>query len=232
MDDAKKRRSNKGRTATRRINELSTAIKDELPIEELEEKGKKLRIAMEELGVAHDEVLDQVTSEKDEEIDQLENWYYDYNQRANIAIRSLAKIKNKSNESKESTFREAKVEKLKLPKFDSSPKLYFKWKKTFERYLKQFDDETKYDYLLTHTLGEAHEYVSNKGTYMEAIEKLDEKFGNKHYIMKLLLEDIKSTSIAKVGDFSSFEKLSFQVTNFRDRLIEMGLNGEVENLKP
>ena len=55
------------------------------------------------------------------------------------------------------------------------------------------------------------------------------QFGDKHFILKLLLEDIKSIPLVKSGDFIGFEKLSFRVNNFRDRLIEMGLINEVEN---
>ena len=157
----------------------------------------------------------------------LEDWYYEYVKKANQAMQKASAYDGGSSSSRSSN--EIKIEKLKLPKFDSSPKTYFKWKKTFERYLKDRDDETKYDYLLTHVEGEAKEYVANKSSYGDAIAKLDEKYGNKHYIMKLLLEDVRKLPTAAIGNFAAFEKLSFQVNNFSDRLIEMGLKEEVEN---
>lgn len=62
-----------------------------------------------------------------------------------------------------------KVKKLDVPKFDSDPKSYYKWKETFLRYTKEFEDEARYDYLFSHTEGEAHSYVANRCTFYEAI---------------------------------------------------------------
>ena len=122
-----------------------------------------------------------------------------------------------------------RIQKLQVPKFDNSPTSYFKWKLTFERYMKQFDDETKYDYLYSYTEGISHEYVMNKSNYKDAIAILDEKFGNKHIILKSLLDEIRYLPVVKRGDYKTFENLAFKVNNFRDRLIEMSLGNEVEN---
>ena len=83
------------------------------------------------------------------------------------------------------------------------------------------EDETKYDYLFLHTGGKAHEYVSNKSVYSEAMAMLDEKFVNKHVILKLLLDDIRRLPMVTRDNFNAFENISFKVCNFRDRLIEM-----------
>ena len=76
MEEAKKLRSNKGKTVTRRINELDFATKSGVPTAELEVKVGKLREAMEELGVAHDGVMAAVTNETETTTDEIETWYY------------------------------------------------------------------------------------------------------------------------------------------------------------
>ena len=91
------------------------------------------------------------------------------------------------------------------------------------------DNDTKYDYLLSCTDGKAYEYVSNQRTYEDAIGKLDKEFGNVHEIMKILLDEIRVIPRLKESEFTAFENLSFKVNNFRDKLIEMGLQEEVEN---
>ena len=48
-------------------------------------------------------------------------------------------------------------------------------------------------------------------------------------IMKILLEEIRDIPRLKESEFTAFENLSFKVNNFRDKLIEMGLQEEVEN---
>ena len=121
MEEAKRVRSNKGKTATRRINELITATKEDLHSEELDAKVQKLREAIEKLGVAHDVVLESVTSEEEAAVIGLENWYYDYDKKANVAIRNAGKRKCLENR-KDSGARKVKIETLKVPKFDSSPK--------------------------------------------------------------------------------------------------------------
>ena len=77
-----------------------------------------------------------------------------------------------SYESEIQTSRHMPVTKLcPLPRYIAISK-----KSIFERYMKNRDDETKYDYLLTSTTGEAKTYVINKATYAEAITRLDDFF--------------------------------------------------------
>ena len=129
MEDAKKNRSDKGRMATRRTNELNSAISQELPVEELESKIGILKEAMEELGLAQDKVLEKLEEDNDKEeyanlVEELEIWYFKYVEKANSAIRMVGLIK-KEQEIDKTNRSDVKIDKLKLPKFDSSPKSYF-----------------------------------------------------------------------------------------------------------
>ena len=121
------------------------------------------------------------------------------------------------------------MKKLEIPTFNSDPKMYHKWKQTFLRYTSNYDEEAKYDYLLSHTEGEANRYIANRREFSEAIEKLDEKFGNIHDIMGILTDEIKAISLVHKGDFKGFESLTLKVNDFQDRLILMGKEHEVEN---
>jgi hypothetical protein len=59
--------------------------------------------------------------------------------------------------------------------------------------------------------------------------KLEEKYGNVHVIMGILVDEIKSLHIVRKGDFKSFEQLSNRVNEFHDRLKLMGRNNDAEN---
>ena len=61
------------------------------------------------------------------------------------------------------------------------------------------------------------------------MKKLEEKFGNKHTIMSMLIDGIKSLSIVKRGDFKSFENLSITVNDFHEKLTLMENDGDAEN---
>ena len=122
-----------------------------------------------------------------------------------------------------------KLKKLELPKFNGDPKEYHKWKGIYDRFTNECDDETKYDYLLSSTTGEARRYVENKANFTEAIQRLDEKYGNIHTIMGVLIDEIKSLHTVRRGDFRAFEQFSLKVDEFYDRLKLMGKASDVEN---
>ena len=61
------------------------------------------------------------------------------------------------------------------------------------------------------------------------MEKLDDKYGNIHTILVILIDEIKTIPVVRKGDFKGFEQLTFQVNYFRDRLCLMGLEKEADN---
>ena len=61
------------------------------------------------------------------------------------------------------------------------------------------------------------------------MESLEKEFGNKHVLMSLLIDDIKSLPVVRKGDFKAFERLSYEANAFRDRLWEMGFAAESEH---
>ena len=63
------------------------------------------------------------------------------------------------------------------------------------------------------------------------MQKLEEKYGNVHFIMGLLIDDIKSLPIVRRGDFRSSEKLTFHVNDFHDRLRLESCGDGVDNQK-
>ena len=89
--------------------------------------------------------------------------------------------------------------------------------------------EVKYDYLLSATKGKSNDLVANRSTYREAMGNLDKEFGNIHMIMGLLIDDVRSLSVVRKGDFKGFERLAYEARAFKDRLEEMGLADEAEN---
>lgn len=232
IEAAKSNCSRKKGVVTRRINELSNAIRNDVNVSDLREKVKQVKEAMENLGLVFDDyvtIFDELTEK--EIIETAEKWYYEYDNRANRIIAQASRVIDpvKKIEEKIQPDRNIKLEKLKLPIFESCAKDYFRWKSTFERYVNHLDSQAKYDYLSSHTRGKAHDYVMNISNYEEAIAILDEKYGNKHVILKILLDDIRKIQFVRKGDFLAFENLSFKVRNFKDRLVEMEMETEVEN---
>ena len=227
-EDLKKNRSARGGTVTRRVKELLGAIRLSSTTMELKEKIQKVKESMEALGEAQDAYVS-LLGEDQANMDAADGWYYEYDDRVNQAIMKANLLMDPSAGIKGKTPVSVKIEKLQLPKFNSSPKNYFKWKSTFERYLQGYDEKAKYDYLLSHTTGRANKYVASKSTYLEAIGILEDKYGNKHVILKMLLEEIRSLAVAKKGDFDAFENLAFKASTFCDRLIEMNMDSEVES---
>ena len=233
MDAAKKARSVKARVVSRRVNELINGIKGLLQVEDIDEKLKNLKLSHDELGALHDEVLTTM-EEADENADAFENetkWYDDYDMRVNKVVKMARTHMDemKAARAKKEEKIPVKVKKLEIPTFYSEPKKFYKWQETFLRFTKDFDDDTKYDYLLSHTEGEAHKYVENRREFRDAMFKLQEKFGNVHEIMGLLIDDVRQIPVLRKGDFNAFENLSLKVNDFHDRLILMGKRDEVEN---
>ena len=122
-----------------------------------------------------------------------------------------------------------KLQRLEVPKFHSEPKQYHKWKATFDRFTKECDDNAKYDYLLACTVGDTQHYVENRSNFTDAMIKLDEKYGNVHTMIGLLIDEIKSLPVVRKGDYKSFENLNFRVNDFHERLIMMGRREDAEN---
>ena len=235
IDAAKSSCTKKKGLVTRRINELSNAVKCGVDGPELREKVGQVKEAMQNLGLVFDGYVTMFDETTEKGIIELaEKWYYEYDYRANCVINQANKLINpvKEIDKKETEVKpdkNVKLEKLKLPTFESCAKSYFRWKSTFERYVNHLDNQAKYDYLISHTKGKAHDYVINISDYEEAIAILDEKYGNKHVILKLLLDVIRKIQFVRKGDFVAFENLSFKVRNFKDRLVEMEMETEVEN---
>ena len=235
MDAAKKSRTNCARKLTRKSNELSNAIRGRSHISEIQEKIGTLKYCMEELGTVHDEYMghfDVADEEVQTQIQKEDRWYMNYDMATNEVIkeaRDYIDYVKAAHKTEHEDAKQVKLKKIEVPTFSGHAKDYYKWKSIFERYMKNRDDKTKYDYLLTSTTGEAKTYVENKATYAEAILRLDEKYGNIHVIMGILINDVKSLQIVRKGDFKSFEQLSLKVDEFYDRLKLMGKEDDVEN---
>ena len=223
MEEAKKKRTNSARKVTRKSNELSSAVRAKLHIAEIQEKIGTLKYCMEDLGTVHDEYLSHIDPNIDgnpEEIEKEEKWYMAYDAKTNDTIKTARVYVDESKsvaKAESEDAKQVKLKKIEVPCFSGIAKDYYKWKSIFERYMKNRDHETKYDYLLTSTTGEARKYVENKATYDEAITRLDEKYGNIHIIMGILINDVKSLHMVRKGDFKAFEQLSLKVDEFYDR---------------
>ena len=87
----------------------------------------------------------------------------------------------------------------------------------------------KYDYMLNHTKGDVHRMIENKTNLRDAEATLDKEYGNVNFIMKLLIDDIRSLGIVKRNDSKSFDNLSREANNFQDRLRIMGKDSDAEN---
>ena len=182
-------------------------------------------------SIPHDTYIENINPDDADAVTVEERWYTTYDAKTNEAIKRAREYVEHTEFIKtdvEKT-KHVKLKKLEIPKFGGDPKEYYKWKSVYERYTKEYDDETKYDYLLNSTSGEARRYVENKTTYNEAITRLDEKYGNIHIIMGILINEVKSLQIVRRGDFRAFEQLSLKVDEFHDRLKLMGKENDVEN---
>ena len=79
-DEAKRSRSSKAGTVTRRINELHGAIWCAAQPNELKEKIQKVKDVMELLGAAHDSYVSYIDATDEAELTAAEKWYYEYDQ--------------------------------------------------------------------------------------------------------------------------------------------------------
>ena len=238
MDDVKKKRAGKARVLTRRTKELLNSTKLKLHEVEIVDKINNLKYAISELGTIQDDVMSLLEEqydgdagdEKDKNIKEEEEWYDAYDKQTSLAIKEARQYIDEANKNVQaSTKVSAKVKKLEVPTFKSDPKEYHKWKETFLRFTNNFEDSSRYDYLYNYTEGEAHRYVSNRRGFADAIQILDEKFGNVHDIMGILIDEIKSLSVVNKNDVNGFENLSLKVNDFKDRLVLMGKDSEAEN---
>ena len=59
--------------------------------------------------------------------------------------------------------------------------------------------------------------------------RLQEKYGNVHTIIGLLIDEIKLLRIVRRGDFDAFEILSMKVNEFYEKLVLMGKREDTEN---
>ena len=230
MEDAKKNRSNAARKVTRKSNELLTAIKGEVHKNEVQEKIDSLKECMDELGIEHDKLMEYIVETDTDAITEEEKWYTVYDAKTNETVKKAREyIEKNADATRSQPVTHVKLKKLELPKFNGDPKEYHKWKGIYDRFTNECDDETKYDYLLSSTTGEARRYVENKANFTEAIQRLDEKYGNIHTIMGVLIDEIKSLHTVRRGDFRAFEQFSLKVDEFYDRLKLMGKASDVEN---
>ena len=231
MDDAKKQRTTVARKVTRKINELNTAIKGGIHFNEIQEKIDALKLCMNELGTSQDRYLQHLyddDSTDETKISEEEKWFENYDAKTNEIIKQ-ARIYSDGTGPVATTVKHVKLKKLEIPKFSGDPKDFYKWKSVYDRYTKDYDEETKYDYLLSSTLGEARRYVENRSTFDEAMTRLNDKYGNIHTIMGIMINEIKSCSLVRRGDFKAFEQFSLKVDEFYDRLKLMGKANDVEN---
>ena len=217
METVKKERSNQARTLTWRLKELYNSVKNNVSEIEVKEKISTVKYTFEELGDIQDKLLGVISEDDVATYTTNVKWYEDYDEKMNIGI-SNARIYIRQLLRNDNAELPVKITKLSMPVFESEPKKYRKWINTFERYTNTLNSEIKYDYLLANTKGKANDLISNRGTYKEAIESLEKEFGNKHVIMSLLIDEIKSLPVVRKGDFKAFERLSYEANAFRDRL--------------
>ena len=71
--------------------------------------------------------------------------------------------------------------------------------------------------------------VATRNGYRDALERLMEKFGNVHTLLRLLIDDIRATPRVKKDDFKAFEKFQYVVNEFKDRLKLVGRFNHAEN---
>ena len=100
-----------------------------------------------------------------------------------------------------------KMERVKMPFFDSNIRNYAKFKKDFERQIqKQVDSEETLIYVLKSCLSEkALNAVKNIDDDIKEIwKRLDDKFGKPSVLIDIVMNDIKEIKSVKDGDMKEF----------------------------
>ena len=87
MDEAKKARTSKARTVTRRVNELLNAISALSMENEIIAKIENLKYTMNELGDLHDAFINLMVDGDEEERTRQDEWYYEYDKKVNQAVK-------------------------------------------------------------------------------------------------------------------------------------------------
>ena len=209
MEDVKKERSRKAGTLTRRMKELFNAVKNEASVIEVKEKISTVKYTFEELGELQDKYMELIDDKDVGEISTGNKWYDTYDGKVNKEISNAREYIDHC-ETDQKNELPVKLEKLSIPVFESDPKKFLKWKETFERYTDKIKMDIKYDYLLFSTKGKSNDLVSNKSSYIDAMECLEKEFGNRYLIMGLLIDDIRSLPVVRKSDFKAFEKLTYE----------------------
>ena len=164
MDEIKKRRSSKARTATRRVKDLKNAVRDDVSKEGIQEKVSSVKYTLEELGSLQDDLLDAIGDDEDkrDEVERAMQWYEKYEREINQTV-TMARNHISSIDAEHASPSKSyvKIKKLTIPVFEGDPRNYLKWKGTFSRYTDGLNNDIKYDYLIANTKGRAQEYVSN-----------------------------------------------------------------------
>ena len=137
-----------------------------------------MKYTFEELRETQDKLNELIGGNNEAILKESYEWYEAYDDKVNRAIYNARTYIKYIEEAVRNEI-PVKLEKIKLPEFDSNTKKYLKWKETFVRYTKSLNDDVKYDYLLNCTKGKSNEMVSNKSTYRYAIASLDKEFGNR-----------------------------------------------------
>ena len=218
MEEAKNVRSSKARTVTRRLNELHNMVRSNGAPVDGEEKVIQIKDTFEDLGQTQGELLGHIDENVVDNITNCMKWYDKYDREFNAEISETRKYLEATKATAEyPTNSMIKLQKLKIPVFDSQPRKYLKWKGIFEQYTSHLSEEIKYDYLVASSNGRANEYVTNTASYNEAITKLNKEFGNKNLMMNLLLDDIMSLSIVRRGDLRGLK-------NYLMKLMYLGID--------
>ena len=125
------------------------AVKGETQKRVIEDKMQNVKYAMEELGTLQDDVVSFIGDGDEDKhlLDTEEKWYYNYDKKANEAIKLANMYLEQSfPENRPPSQSYVKLQRLEIPKFKSDPKNFHKCKGMFERYTKECGDEEKYDY--------------------------------------------------------------------------------------
>ena len=134
LEEAKKKRAVKARMVTRRIFELQTAVSRGAAKEEIVEKIEVVKNVFDELGYLQDEVFNTLGEAANDPYDATViphiDWYKKYDDNVNDTISSARTYLETLNVLPTPTELNAssviKIQKLKIPIFESQPRTYLK----------------------------------------------------------------------------------------------------------